>query len=277
MCFIHSQDVKILEATRFEDYVSGGSTIPWFVYLLDNGIEVPYIVKLFTDKATFQQYPVYKEVIACEIACQLNISTPNYALANFSSDFIDSALGDKERDILKTKHNGLKFASCFQKGMMPFSIGVENNIISINDVASVFAFDCLMFNGDRVERKPNILFDDEGYMAIDHEQTIPFIDNTIDFYNKIMERFRNRNILYKYSSHLFFNYLRGLSTAKKKGLFLNFQSDLSNIDIEHIVTIITNLSNNGISCDHSFRFIEYLRFVKKEAQTFCEIILSVLS
>ncbi|WP_293894745.1 HipA family kinase [Flavobacterium sp.] len=267
--------MKILEATRFEGSAFGGSTMPWKMYLLDDGIEVPYIVKFFSEKSTLQQFPVFKEVISCELASQLDIITPNYALADLGRDFIDIAIGDAERAFLKTKHNGLKFASCYQERMMQYSH--SKNIISPYNSAKVFAFDCLLFNLDRGQRKPNILIDDDGYMAIDHEQALPFIDTTRNLYDLIIERFTNRNIQYVYTSHLFFSYLKGLQTHKKKDLFIEFQQDLEKLNIDKITAIINELSINDISCDHSYRLIEYLRFAKKEAKLICEIILSVIN
>lgn len=250
--------------------------MPWKVLLLDEGIQVEYIVKLFSEKTTEQIHPVAKEVIGSILACEFGLFTPDIALTNFDNFFIENILSQRERDILNRKHNGWKFASKYQDGMSIFSPAKHKILLSKYDIANIFAFDCLIYNTDRGRRsdKPNLLVEDDNYLLIDHELTLPFIDNEEGMFKMIMAKFRESKLDYNCQSHLLYPIIKSYHFKIKQDIFSEFEENLRRLNINNIRTTIADLGELNISAGYADRLIEYLCYLKENAYSFCQILLS---
>ena len=136
--------MKVLQASIFDSYIErGGSTRHWVVLLSDDGYEVPYVVKLFSDRQIEQGHPVLKEVLGCVLAREFSLKTPEFALAQFSDVFIDFALGEEQQKILDNRSSGLKFASKLLDAAIILSPSLHRAYMKDYDFANVYAFDAL--------------------------------------------------------------------------------------------------------------------------------------
>lgn len=271
--------MKILTPIEFNGYVEqGGSTMPWRMRLLDNGIQNEYIVKLFSEKNINQQHAVAKEIIGSYLAKQFGLFTPDFALVHFDAFFIESILSEKERVALLNKHGGLKFASKYQEGMAIFSPAKHKRFLNIFDIANIFTFDCLIYNLDRGFRpdKPNLLVEDDNYLLIDHELCLPFIDNEEGLYNIIMDKFSNSQLDYPYARHLLFPILKSYHHKDKEEIFVEFEDYLRNLNINRVQELLSQMNELNISTGHELRLIKYLRYLKDNSHLFCQILLKCI-
>lgn len=250
--------------------------MPWRMLLLDDGVQIEYIVKLFSEKTIEQQHAVAKEILGSTLAKEFGLFTPDYALAEFNDYFIENLLGDTERAILARKHSGLKFASRYQDGMAIFSPVKHNRFLRIWDIANIFAFDCLIYNLDRGKRtdKPNLLVEDDNYLLIDHELCLPFIDNLPGLYHQIMDKFKRSELDYSYRNHVLFPLLKDYHLKVKQDIFGEFEDYLGKLNINKVRQLLAELEELNISTGHSYRLIDYICYLKDNSHSFCQILLS---
>ena len=272
--------MNILRPIRFVGYLEeGGSTKPWVVLLsgADENPE-PYVVKLFTPKHIEQQHAVAKEIYGNILAREFSLPTPDYVLVDFDSAFINSILEEEQRKILRKKDHGLKYASRLAESMSIVSPILYKKYLKEYEIANIFAFDCLIYNLDRggMRDKPNLLVDDENFLLIDHEQVFPFADNTSQFYEQIVQRFENGELMYPYSRHLFYQMLRDLRSKDKVHLFNEFEEYLKKLKLGTLLLTINDLKKHDVSLGHYQRIIDYLRIFSQNAHKFCNILLSYI-
>ena len=272
--------MNLLRPVRFAGYIEdGGSTKPWIVLL--SGQEEnsePYVVKLFTPRNIEQQHAVAKEVYGNVLAKEFSLPTPDFALVNFDTTFV-TLLGDEQKKILRAKDAGIKYASRLAESMSIVSPILYRNYLKEYEIANVFAFDNLIFNLDRggMRDKPNLLVDDEDFLLIDHEQIFPFADNTPEYYEQIMARFDNGELMYPYSRHLFYQILKELRTRDKNHLFDEFEEYLRKLKLDFLVLKINELVKYGVSVGHYQRIIDYLCKLSQNPHKFCNILLSYIT
>ncbi len=250
--------------------------MPWMVLLLEDGVPMVYILKLFSEKTTLQQHPVAKEVLGSVLAREFGLFSPDYALVELDDAFINTFLDAKQQSILATKHNGLKFASRYQEGMPIFSPAKHKKFLRPYDIANIFAFDCLIYNIDRGRRadKPNLLVEDDNYLLIDHELCLPFIDNEAGLYNMIMEKFNRSELDYSYKNHLLYKTIKSYRNKYKEDIFSEFEDNLRRLNINIIRETIAELIELNISVGNHQRIIDYLCYLKDNAHSFCQILIS---
>jgi hypothetical protein len=253
--------------------------MPWTVTLLDSGMAIPYVVKLFSPKTIEEQHATGKEVLGNFLAAEFGLYVPDMALVEFDDLFVDFVLDDEQRAILARKDKGLKFASKLHEGMLLYSASLHKKYFKDWDFANIFAFDCLCYNLDRGRRtdKPNILVEDDNFLLIDHEQTFPFIDNLDGLYKQIIKGIEEERLDYQYQNHVFYSILKDMRTNDKKQIFDEFEMLLSNLDVNKIRNLIAALGELNIFVGDSQRLIEYLYTLKSNSKRFCNILLSCIA
>lgn len=214
--------MKIYPAISFRDTLEkGGSTQPWVVDLLtDEGIPTAFVVKMFNSKQVRQQNAIAKEVYGNILARALGLPVPDYALAKFTPDFL-ATLSDKEKERNNSCHQGLRFASKYFEGYTTFGDNLLNSKIQDYDLASVYAFDNLIWNIDRggYRDKPNLIINDEDCLLIDHELIFPFADDPDEPNYRVIDDFKANIWSYRYEKHLFYPYLKSMRSTQKRNRF----------------------------------------------------------
>lgn len=244
----------------------------------EDGIEVPYVVKLFNHKDSIEQHPVFKEVVGSMLAREFSLQTPEIALADFSPGFITNVLEKEQQDILKQKSPELKFASRLLDSPVIYTPAIHKSYLKDYDFANLYAFDCLLYNIDRGRKpdKPNVFVHDSSFVLFDHELSLPFIDNQDSFYLKILDDFSKDILNYSYQQHLCYPYLKAMRPKEKKGLFDEFEEHLRLLNLQELERATNDLLSLNISCGHYDRFLEYLYRFGKAAPAFCNLLLRTI-
>ena len=173
--------IPIYDAFLLEEKdLIGGSTKPLLLSVqTENGFD-KYVVKVFTNRQTFQYSPLANEVYSHFLAKGFDINTPDIALIHFGKDFVRTLPKDvKER--IKNQNDSLFFGSKYHEGYVQYIPAKHHRTFDSSDIELLFAFDVLIRNIDRRGGKPNLLINNNNYLAIDHELCLG-INKTFDEY-----------------------------------------------------------------------------------------------
>ncbi|MCX2477977.1 hypothetical protein OQY15_02675 [Pedobacter sp. MC2016-15] len=277
-----NNNVIKLKPIRFDGKLKGGSTKPWSVSCIDEGDPdlklFPCVVKLFTPNNIAQSCHIAKEFICSELAREFDLDTPeSYVIDLSDEDFVDT-LTPKDLKELQSKHQGATFCSRLVNASL-VNEELKKSTFSIWDCATLFAFDCMIMNADRGghHNKANLLLDDDGFIVIDHELCLHFIDSdSEDAYEAILEEFKNNNWPQIYQHHLFYSKLKSYR-GQKRNLFDTFREYLDRMDVNKIESLIAQLQGFGIDVGGSDRLIQYLYSLKQNSNKYCLIMLSLIA
>lgn len=275
--------MKILLPVRFDGLMDqGGSTKPWCVTGVDPNelepTEISSVVKIFSTAHAVGARSIAKEFICNHLAGEFDLDVPTSYLVNLSEEAFLNTLQPKDRDRLKDKHFGPTYCSRLLNASLVI-MELRSTAFSIQDCATLFAFDCLILNQDRGghRNKPNLLTDDEGFILIDHELTFHFLDSEDDGpYNAVMNEYNNSSWPAMYTKHLFYARLKNYGGSKKM-LFNTFQEYLGRLDVNKLHKLIVELQENGIEVGTSKLLIDYLRALKQNPHKFCNLMLGLIS
>jgi len=262
---------------------NGGSTKPWKVFAIkEDGDaapeEIPYVVKLFTSENVIQQPCIAKEFICNYLAGEFDLQVPDAGIINLSSEDFQGTLSHATKRLFSGKHQGLTFASRLVEGTL-VNEQLRNGFTNVIDCASIFAFDCLIMNIDRggYRGKPNLLMDDEGFILIDHELSLYFIDDESgEAYQTVISNFNNKITDYRYEKHLFYPRLKNYRGTKKM-LFDSFTECLKHLNIRGLQDLLRNLKESGVDIGANIFLIDYLRILKNNPDKFRNILLGIIS
>lgn len=268
---------------RFDGLLkTGGSTKPWVVFAIRDGEqqpdETPYVVKLFTADNVKQQPCIAKEFIGNHLAGEFDLQVPHAGIIDLGSEDFQATLDPDTLKILSGKHVGTTFASRLVDGTL-VNDQLRNSFTNMIDLASIFAFDCLILNIDRggIRNKPNLLMDDEGFILIDHELSLYLMDDRSGkAFHKVIGNFNKNTTEYLYEKHLFYPRLKNYK-GNKKILFNSFEESLKQLNLYGLKELLYNLNKSGIDIGASNFLIDYLRILKQDPTKFCKILLGIIS
>ena len=162
-----------------------------------------------------------------------------------------------DKQELEKIDNGYKFCSEYHGQHLIFNPLVSLSYIKDYDIENLFAFDNIIINTDRggFRDKPNLLINDTNILLIDHEQTIPFINNLSEdpnYFNYLKN--------YPYERHILTKHLKGLRL--KNNLFTEFFEMLKVININRFNVVLDNLDKFGVKYGDRDKIFAYLNWVK---------------
>lgn len=262
--------------------LKGGSTKPWNIACIDLSVDPPEeiscVLKLFKTSHVSSSNSIGKEFICNALAAEFDLVAPDaYLIDPFDAAFI-SILEPKVIVDLKTKHEGVTFASRLVNATIVNPV-VKSSVYNIQDCALLFAFDCLIMNQDRggYRGKANLMIDDDGFILIDHELTFHFLDgNEPAAYDVVMSHFQDGSWFPIYLKHIFYGRLKEYK-GSKKNLFYTFEEYLSKFDICKIEVLNLELASQNISIGQIELLIQYLYTLKQNANKFSKILLNLIS
>ena len=125
----------------------------------------------------------------------------------------------------------------------------------------MFAFDNIIINTDRggFRNKPNLLINDSNILLIDHELTMPFINNSSEYPN-----YFNYLRDYPFEKHILTRHLKGLK--EKNNLFDEFFELLKTININKFNIIFDKLDIYGIKYGERNKLFAYLNWIKNNSK-----------
>src|SRR5690606_37782058 len=182
-----------------------------------------------------------------------------------------------EKEFLQSRHQGPTFASRLVDASL-INPALHGRLFSIHDMATLFAFDCMVINTDRGghHNKPKLLIDDDGIILIDHELSFSFIDNDDEGYLQFLEMIDKKQWPAFYTRHLLYPILKTYRGSKKT-LFDTFENYLSGITINRVETLLGDLRNNGIAIGTGEQIIDYLRTLKQQPDKFKNLLLGLIA
>lgn len=158
---------ETVEAVRFDRMMTEGKTKPMLLACeRADGSEVELVAK-------FQKGcgigGLVREAFGSMFAVDLGLLTPEPFLVEVSDDFISSVMNPNARNALENC-GGRGFGS--KRLPNSYSQWIRDASMSASleaEALAVVAFDCLITNGDRMVKRPNLLSDGHHIAVIDHE------------------------------------------------------------------------------------------------------------
>lgn len=262
---------------------SGGSTKPLRVIAITEGEitpeETPYVVKVFKNNHVVQGNSIAKEFICNTLAEEFDLSVPETGLINLNEEPFAELLESSEQAFLKERHQGPTFASRLLEASL-VNPALRNYVFKTYDMATLFAFDCMIINTDRGghHNKPNLLVDDDGFILIDHELTLGFIDGDDEqAHEKYLQLIKDKQWPPFFAKHLFYDELKSYRGPSKKSLFDTFENSLAGISLSRIEQSLDDLRKNGIAVGRGEQIIDYLRTLKQQPDKFKNLLLGLIS
>lgn len=249
-----------LQLISIGEVMKGGTTKPVNIIALNNDKPTKYVMKVFTKSQIIQGASVAKEIICNELAKQFDLNCPDYGIIKLDhSEFM--GVYDEER--ITKLDNGYKFCSKYLEGNAMFNPLVTNSFLKDYEVATIFAFDLLIYNSDRggFRNKPNLLINDNALYLIDHELTFPFIGEDINNVN--YERYLGN---YPFKQHVLIRYLKSL--RNKNDLFNEFIEMLKVLNLNDLSSIFDFLEEFNIAHVERQKFMHYFAWAKNNVAIF---------
>ena len=278
----------------------GGSTQPLLINAIDdNGLDKEYVLKLYKTSYERISYPTFKEFIVNYLVGEFELNTPEALAVHLPEEIIRR---DRERipQFNNDNFNSYELFNCkFALEYIEATIVGYNSEFDfdISEYASIYAFDFLILNNDRggVNQKSNLLVKDDGFVLIDHELTLSFIDNSnnqdvnldVDSFDQHTEESNllafeglKASILagearYNYRAHIFYEKLS--SHLDKKGIFDEFIYFLESFSTNRLERYIKDLKLLDIECINSFLLVDYIRFLQVNIDKFHNILKESIS
>ncbi len=244
-----------LKLINIDGFLEGGSSKPLLITAINEDKEVAqYVMKVFKKDFIEQNYSVAKEIFISELCKEFNLESPEYALIKIDHSILSTYY---EKDVLDKIDNGYKFCSKYYGQYLIFNPLVSLSFIKDYDIENLFAFDNIIVNTDRggFRDKPNLLINDSNILLIDHELTIPFINNSSEnpnYFNYLRD--------YPYEKHILTRHLKGLK--EKSNLFVEFFEMLKTININRFNVIFDKLDSFGIKYGEREKIFAYLNWIK---------------
>ncbi|APY07175.1 hypothetical protein BWZ20_02140 [Winogradskyella sp. J14-2] len=249
-------NIKELKLVAIRKEQIGGSTRPLIIDAEDEDSNISsYVLKLYNKKSITQNFAVAKEILILELAKEFDLPVPDYGIINFDHKYLTSYFDEK---YIENLDSGYKFCSKIVDGVVIFNPLVKNTYLQDYDIENVFAFDNLILNIDRggYHNKPNLLVNDEDFVLIDHELTLPFYSHpqssNINYWNTFMT--------YNCNNHIFLKFLKKMK--KTELIFDEFQIHLDNLNLTIFDDIFDNFDKFNINNSGKNACLDYFKWAK---------------
>lgn len=247
-----------------EPNLLGGSTRPWQVKAVrDDSQVVTVVVKLFTENQIHQYQPVEKEIYGYGLAKEFGLYVPEFGLIELTDDFVNR-LTPLQKNRIKDTAKGLKFAVEWVEDAMVVDIArLKSSPFSDYEAPLVYAFDHLVWNGDRRLDKPNLLANRDRLILIDHEMCF-CVSGDVH-----LQKWHNNKVWgYPSRRHLMFTMLKSKSKTKKRELFDEFEEYLRSLRLPTIDQLSNFIRQNNVSSSSTSLVRKQLRNLKEDSSAF---------
>ncbi len=246
--------------------LEGGATYPLLIEVFETS--TPIVMKNFKKSNMKQFNAVVYEVLSSILAREFDLLVPDPCLVKIDkkkfegqSRIIDAKLKDSD--------GRLKFGCNYISPNYPYSDVLTNRYLSNCDIETIYAFDCLILNGDRRSGKPNMIFTKNRSIAlIDHEKT--FYGNELRF-NTIKEG----RLSCDFKNHVFYPRLK-VAQGRPAPDLETFRLYLSRINLNDFKTCYQQLLENGHEADNFDAIMDYLCYAKDNSDKYTDLIRATL-
>jgi len=168
------------------------------------------------------------------------------------------------RTELERRHTRFGFGSKFIDGTYTFSRAQHTRELGEYDIESIFAFDVLICNVDRMDRKPNILLDEERYYLIDHELSLALPLEGVKPRKKVAS--------YPFMNHIFHKALSRKASYGHQPDFATFLEHFRRLNTDVLDSYAAELRNKRYETDDSVVIKRYLEELKQDTTYFTNIL-----
>ncbi len=258
--------LPIYKAVSFHSVLKGGSTRPWLVLVDKNSRPKPYVVKLYKSENVDRFHFIAKEVYASVLADKFGIKTPPPALIEFPEHF-RSSLAFANKQFLHDRNTRLNFSTELIEASFPFQMELHRDYLWKYDVETLYAFDNLIKNGDRTDRKPNLLMRAQDLFVIDHESAFSSVND------QTVEMFDQNQWVYHKGAHIFFRFLRDRGVSVKRTFFKEFLQVLNSINMDILDPYHEQLLEHQLDDElHYHQIKEYLCHMQRNSEKLVQIL-----
>jgi len=251
-----------------ETNLLGGSTQPVIASVGDDDGNFigKYVVKIFKQRAIEQYQPTNKEIYTWVLAKEFDLNIPDIAIVKVDKWFIDE-LKKRPKYQKFDISSGFYFASMYIENHLNYKSGLPLNKYENWEVENIFAFDVLVRNADRREKKPNLFFCQKSPYIIDHEHCLDIQNSFLEYIDSDGWRFMTLSM--GKGSHLFRNYLRKHSLEHT---FDTFSEILRSFNISVLDSYGEQLEELGQNVEDLYFIKSYLQELKDNRQIFFQLV-----
>ena len=161
---------------EFRKVLTSGNSKPMLVVGREpDGGTAPIVLKLMNPAV--DQGHAGPTSLACELICAVlartaGLTVPDYGIATVTREFAESAVDREVRTVLLA-NIGPNFATRYLGGRSVWIPSYSPRGDLLARLEGVLTFDCTLVNGDRTAKKPNLLWDGDDVVLIDHSLALP--------------------------------------------------------------------------------------------------------
>lgn len=242
----------------------GGSTRPWQVRAVrDDDVMVIVVVKVYTAQQVEQYQPIAKEVYGYGLAGSFGLKAPAFGLIDLGEDFV-ATLGQADRLRLKDTPSGWKFAvEWVENASLVDMAHLSRSVFNEYEVPLVYAYDHVVWNGDRDHHKPNLLVNEHELILIDHEMCFPHENHLhLDQWQQ------EKRWGYPYQRHLFYPMLKAKKKETQQEMFDEFEEYLRKFNLSTVDNLANFLADHDVKSPDVDLIRKQLRILKAESSLF---------
>lgn len=241
--------------------LQGGTTRPWLA-LVDDGGEWPrpYVVKFFHEKDFKHSNHIAAEVMGSVLCSEFDICTPTFGFLRIPILTDANCPAELQERLRKDSYPQPWFGSASMLPAPEFSTALHNRYLPIDEMATIFAFDCLIHNSDRRPQKPNLLVKGGHVWAIDHDK---------GFINHHPELGQIGNYA---RGHIFYKRLRKHCIKHGFDIFNTFAESLRLLNLKDWNVVLDELEHLKLPFVHRNQWNTYLLSNKRASEQFVSLL-----
>ena len=245
--------------------LEGGTTRPWLA-LVDDGDEwpKPYVVKFFHERDFKHANHLAAEVMGSILCGEFDISTPDFAFLRMPVITDANCSDELQERLRKSSYPKPWFGSASMLPAPEFSIALHDRYLPMDEMATIFAFDCLIHNSDRRPQKPNLLVKDGHIWAIDH-------DKGFANHNPKLGQVGNYA-----RGHIFYKRLRKYCKKHGSDIFNTFAENLRSLNLKDWNAALDELEHLNLPFVHRNQWNAYLLNNKRTSEQFVSLLCELL-
>lgn len=256
--------LKIYKAKKFIRVLEeGGHTKPWLIEV-ESEAQMRVVMKLYTTTQIESRNSVTAEVIGNILAKEFDFSVPEILFVQTTSNFFETIENEELKNTLLQTDERLKFASVYIDSATKLEFGLELDFLETNiNLENLYAFDNFIRNGDRGERKTNMIIQTETaeIFLIDHEMAFDLNEETIS-------NFQKKKWEGKFSTYHFANsYLK----EKQNVDFYEFEEYIKTLNLNNLTPYFQQLEDLGFDTQEDL-ITEYLLHIKQNFTNFITLL-----
>jgi hypothetical protein len=225
----------------------------------------PYVVKIYTTTQINSRNSVTAEVLSNVLAKEFDLHAPSAALIHFPEDF-RMYLNAECQIVLDLADERPKYGSEYLSPSSEFATAISKSTFKRHiDPDTLYAFDNFIRNGDRGERKTNLLLHNKKAWLIDHEMAFDISENTVNEFDQgIWQDKFCRN-------HISYGYLVKAGKKTKDSYFETFLEYLRILNINNLTPYFDQLERHGYQTQRE-QILIHLQHLKQNSINFVRLL-----